>query len=146
MAITLLRYISSVLYCTVTVFAIFLTNNLYSQPLPDEKIVEFNLPEASISEAIDALIENTGVKITYSPQDIPTDLRVTIVANHLELGIVLGDILSSTDLAYQIIGNQLVVFKDPTIIVDKKVRVSGYVEDKSSGERIVYANVFTDDY
>jgi len=44
--------------------------------------VEFNLPEASIAEAIDALIENTGVKITYSPQDIPTDLRVTIVANH----------------------------------------------------------------
>ncbi len=82
MAITLLRYISSVLYCTVTVFAIFLTNNLYSQSLPDEKIVEFNLPEASIAEAIDALIENTGVKITYSPQDIPTDLRVTIVANH----------------------------------------------------------------
>jgi len=78
--------------------------------------VEFNLPEASIAEAIDALIENTGVKITYSPQDIPTDLRVTIVANHLELGIVLGDILSSTDLAYQIIGNQLVVFKDPTIV------------------------------
>ena len=146
MALTLHRYKSSVLYCVLTLCAIFIFHSSSAQTLPDERIVEFNLPEASLTQAINALSENTGVTITYTPQDIPPDLRVTIVANHLQLGIVLEDILSSTDLAYQIIGNQLVIYKDPSIETNETIRVSGYVEDKTSGERIVYANVFTDDY
>ena len=147
MAFALHRYISSVLYGVLTIFAIsIVVSSLSAQTLPDEEIVDFSLPEATLTTAIDALIENTGVNITYSAQDIPPDLRVTIVANHLQLGIVLEDILSSTNLAYEIIGNQLVIYKDPNIVIDKKVRISGFVEDKTSGERLVYANVFTDDY
>ena len=130
-----------IIYCSCILLPI-----LSAQNLPDEKMVNFNLPDVSLSQAIDALSENSGVNITYSPQDLPPELRVTIVANYHNLGIVLKDILSNTDLDYQIIGSQLVVFRDPKIDEKKKVRISGHVEDITSGERIIFANVFTDDY
>jgi len=120
--------------------------SLFSQTLPDEKKVNFTLPEVSLTEAITALSENTGVNITYTPQDIPQDLKVTIGAKHLPLGVVLDDILSFTDLKYDIIGSQLVIYKNPEAEIDKTIRIDGYVEDKTSGERLVFANVFTDDY
>ncbi|MEE9372772.1 MAG: TonB-dependent receptor [Saprospiraceae bacterium] len=146
MALTPHRYIPSVLYCVLTVLSICFSSIVTSQSLPDEKIVAINIPEATLTSAIDALSEHTGVNITYSPQDIPSDIIVTIVANHNQLGLVLEDILSSTDLNYQIIGSQLVIFKDSIAVSDEKVRISGYVLDKKSGEKIVYANVYTDDY
>ena len=71
---------------------------LFSQNLPDEKIVDFNLPEVSLDRAFQELSRNTGVNISYSPQDLPQEIRVTIVANYLRLGIVIDDILASTDL------------------------------------------------
>ena len=133
-------------YLMVVVLFFFLPHKSLCQNLPDEKIVNFSLPEVSLDSAFQALSRNTGVNISYSPQDLPPEIRVTIVANYLSLGIVIEDILSSTNLQYQIIGSQLVIFKNPETLINKKARISGFVQDVTSGERVVYANVFTEDY
>ena len=117
----------------------------YSQVLPDEVDVEVEIINAPLDSALLLLSKHSDINISYDPGILPAFKRVTF-SNRLKLGLILDDLLYDTPLAYRIVGNQLVIVKDPRKSSQKDIVMSGYIRDAQTGEALVYANVFTDDF
>ncbi len=115
------------------------------QTLPDEIPVDVTFSDISIDSALLLLTKASNINISYDSNIIPVDARRTIVAQKLQLGLILDDILFGTELVYKQVANQLIIIKDPDIKVEERVTISGYVTDATNGERILYASIYNED-
>lgn len=126
-----------------TLFSILLFGDAIAQRLPDEVVISAELSDVSIDSALLILSTASGVNISYDPKILPKESQRSLSVDRLKLGIVLDDVLYNTGLIYRIVGNQLIIVKKPFLKSDPKVRLSGHVYDAKSGERLVYANIFS---
>jgi len=133
------------LLLTATIFT-FLASFLTAQStLPDEVLINYVGKNKTLKEILVELSDKSGVNISYNDDIIPrTEVEPFFVRNK-KLGLVLESLLKDTDLKYKIIGNELVILKDEYANLDDLFTLSGYITDKVTGERLLFANVY-DEY
>ena len=114
----------------------------YSQRLPDEHEISISFTNVPIDIGLLLISTVSGINISYDPTILPSDVRRTISTERMKVGLILDDVLYETDLVYKIVGHQLIIVKRPKII--QYYRINGFVEDIGSKEKLVYANILSD--
>jgi hypothetical protein len=115
----------------------------FAQQLPDEVDLDITFSEVSLDSALLLLSTKSGVNITYDPQILPAQIRPSVSTTRMKLGLLLDNVLLNTGLVYRIVGNQLIIIRDPYLKSKNEITVNGYVQDAISGERLVFASVYT---
>ncbi len=137
-------HLRDVLLRTVVLIGVFLFNTdaaILAQGQPDETRVTVDFANIPLDSALLVLSAKSGVGISFDPRIIPEAKRVSLSANRLMLGLALDNVFVNTEIYYKIVGNQIIVEKTAPPPVSKLVTVSGYLYDKASGEKLVYANI-----
>ncbi|MEO1259397.1 MAG: TonB-dependent receptor [Bacteroidota bacterium] len=80
------------------------------------------------------------VDIAFSPRFFDEDQKVSLDVKHKPLRYVLKKILFDSGVDFKEIDQQIVLFKKPKKI--QKYTLSGYIEDSSTGERLISATVY----
>ena len=104
--------------------------NILATPLS----VEFN--ELPLSDALFELSDRAGIGITFTEEVLPPDRTVTLFEPNITLGAALDLTLSGTGLGFEVIGRQIV------LVPIRYFVYSGYLEDQSTGERLIGAAVY----
>jgi hypothetical protein len=108
-----------------------------------EQKVTIRLKAVLLEDALQELVTNHNIRLSYS-NDILPPIKVTLQVNKRNLQEVLNQLLRDTDIAYQEVGQQIVLYKKtppPSIPAERKYTISGFVEDTETGERLIAANV-----
>ncbi len=58
------------------------------------------------------------------------------------MGKVIDYLIADHGLKYKIVGNQIVIQKDPYKSISEKITISGYLRDQESGEALISANIY----
>ena len=116
---------------------IFLVQTVYSQSLLDKKI-DFSISEVTINVALQRLIEQTGVDIAYSKSFFKEDRYLSLHLKNQTIDNILSAILKDTFIGHKILGGRIILFKDK----NTKYTVTGYIEDKLNGERLINATIY----
>lgn len=135
----------------------YVTELRAQETFPDEKRIVFYVEEIPLKDALVTLSKRSGVNIAYRSDIIPDEALVSVNAKSQPLGKVLDIMLEGTDLAYTIVGTQIVIESASKKIVKTEqiqqkeeltevlefVTISGTIVDKASGETLPYANIYT---
>ena len=116
-----------------------------AQQLPDEREITTSFSDIPLDSALLLLGIASNVFISWNPDILPPEKRVSLAANYLKLGLALDNVFINTDLKYRIAGNQLIIEKKVRPEIKPNVTVSGRIRD-NLGELVVYGAVFSDDY
>ncbi len=104
--------------------------------------VTLRLEGVPLEEALYALSDASGVSIAFGNDLLPQDRRVYLQVEGVDLGKVLAELLSGTDLEPRLSGGQIVLVRRPQPS-PQRFTLSGFVEDAETGERIPGASVFS---
>lgn len=98
--------------------------------------VDFHITDSPLADCLWQLAEITKIPVAYSDNDLPDSL-LSFSFDNKSIKHILIEMLSEANLEYNFSGNQIVIFKSQSF------QISGYVEDASSGERLIGASVFS---
>ncbi len=108
---------------------------------PINKKISFAIEDSSIEEAILALSTQSKVNIAFSNSILPKDQSVSLDLRDASIKRVLRDILEGSNVSFKLVSNQVILYRENTNLI-KTVPINGYIEDKSTGERLVGANIY----
>jgi len=123
---------------------LFLSPFVYGQSLLDKKItVKFsNYP---IEKCLNHIQKNSGITFSYNSKQIGNSKKKIKKSFENEpLRIILDYVLFDTKLHYKEIGSQITIYELNSSA--ETFVISGYVQDKNSGENLVGARVYFPDY
>jgi TonB-dependent starch-binding outer membrane protein SusC len=110
-----------------------------------QMVIELNLEEASLEEALNVISEQADLKLMYRKALLPEDKKVTYNNNSMTVYDALWDLLDGTGLRFAISQNQQLVILSmgEEVEVEEAFQetVSGQVTDAQTGEAIPGANV-----
>lgn len=133
------------LLLTAAIFTFTLCGLLAQTSLPDEVLINYSSKNKSLKQILVELSDKSGVNISYNDDIIPAIEVEPFFVRAKKLGLVLNSILKETELDYKIVGNELVIVRDNYANLDDLYTLSGYLLDKGTGERILFANIY-DEY
>ncbi|MEM9985088.1 MAG: carboxypeptidase-like regulatory domain-containing protein, partial [Bacteroidota bacterium] len=115
-----------------------------------ERRLPFTLPSQSIESALQEIEQRTDIRFSYNPQDFSSGHRVSLPRAEQTLGSTLDRWLQGRSLGYKAIGGQVVIYTiqgsdnagNSPFNKPNFNRLSGYVVDETSGERLPYAKVW----
>ncbi len=122
-------------------FIIFLSvGNIYSQDSLLLHTVKFRVANRDLSNALVDLSKVSKVNIVFNIVDVP-EKKVSLYAPGYTLKDIIEFLLKGTRLKYAVVNKQIVVY------VPRKKKVTGqtlygYITDKKTGEKLVYATVY----
>ncbi len=120
----------------VTLLSCIALNTLNAQqPLKNE--ITINFDNISLEDALWKLGEVSKYAVTYNNTDIPNS-KISLDFKNTPLSKILKELLSSTDLLYDLEDDQIVIHKNPY----HDVNFNGYIEDSETGERLIGANIY----
>ncbi len=102
--------------------------------------VKFRIVNRDLSNALVDLSKATKINIAFNIIDIP-EKKISLYAPNYSLKEVLDFLIKGTKLKYTVLNDQVVVFL-PKNESDKENIIYGYITDKKSGEKLVYASVY----
>lgn len=106
-----------------------------------EQPVNLRVKNVSLETALLTLIQETGVRLSFANDLLPKK-QVSIKSRKQSLASVLDALLRNTGIAYQAIGDQIVLYQSYTIPPPtQKYIISGFIEDAETGERLIAASV-----
>lgn len=111
---------------------------------PLDQRVDFQVQDVPLIEALEKLIDKTGVNLNFTSRIIPPTQRVTLISNGLRLSTILDELLRDVPVSYTVIGQQIVLSRDYRKSNLIKT-ITGYVSDRQSGERIIGVLVYEPD-
>lgn len=114
---------------------LFLVNLAVAQS-PLEKRLDFSVDGASMDAALLKLSNLCETDIAFSGNFFKNKHDLTISVKNEKVQKVLDQLLADTDITYKALGDRIVLFKK------KYYTISGYIEDKDSGERLIAATVY----
>ena len=120
----------------------FLYQSASAQSLPDEVVTTYAAQNKPLKLVLKELSTKTGIQINFAERRIPANSKVSISAINEKLGTILTVILKPRKCKYEIIGDQIVVYRVRPKDENKTLTISGYIRDKVSGESLIGANVF----
>jgi len=95
-----------------------------------------NLESVSLVQAFIEIESISGLNFAYDRSALPEGHRISFSTEALPLHQIMDSILFGTHLAYRIDPQQVLVFQSPNLTI------SGTIEDRSSGERLISANIY----
>lgn len=99
--------------------------------------LDFEATGQPIGETLISLSRASGASIGFSEQIFERPLRVRLLAKNERLSTILDRVLDGSGVGWQESGGQILLFNPPP----PERTLSGFVEDASSGERLVGAFV-----
>lgn len=111
--------------------------SLSAQPILS-KTMDIAFQEKTIKEALVIIQEEANVNFTYSPEILPSS-RISLLLENASLNETLEKLFQNTRIDYKVIGGQIVLFEKDIPV--RKFTISGYIQDKETGELLVGANV-----
>ncbi|WDF77307.1 TonB-dependent receptor [Mucilaginibacter sp. KACC 22773] len=119
-AITLVMKINAIILLVVcSLSSIAMADNSYGQSVL-EKPVTLKLKKMPLSDALERISANTGVRIMYTGNNIESDVKVTLTARNEKLEAVLKKVLLDNQFTYTEIEGSLLVKPAPKPPVEKK--------------------------
>lgn len=122
----------------LSVILLFLSFGLKAQSVLDKEL-SIDLQQTTAQEAIDELGKIAEVEFSYSKSFFNSEKKLDLKVENRSLKFILDKILTGTGVQYKASGNRIILFKKK----GKRSTVSGYVEDKDTGERLISATVFS---
>src|SRR5438093_1495417 len=106
------------------------------------KLISLELNDVSLAEALSAIAERAGLRLTYSAAVVPLDTRVTFSASNLTVGAVLSAVLYDTGVDVLLTSRgQAALVKRGALDGFQGGTVTGRVTDSLSGQGIAVATV-----
>jgi hypothetical protein len=122
-AITLVMKINAIILLVVcSLSSIAMADNSYGQSVL-EKPVTLKLKKTPLSDALERISANTGVRIMYTGNNIESDVKVTLTARNEKLEAVLKKVLLDNQFTYTEVEGSLLVKPAPKPPVEKKVEL-----------------------
>ena len=106
-----------------------------------QKRVDLTFEKVLLEDALVQLSEATETNISFSNKIIPNNLFISVDLVDESLKQALRIVLKRTDLSFKIVSNQIVIYKR-ALDQFESIRISGIVEDKETGEKLIGANVY----
>ncbi|MBK7872328.1 MAG: DUF4974 domain-containing protein [Saprospiraceae bacterium] len=103
--------------------------------------VSLRVKEVTLEQALLQLIKDYEVRLSFSNNVLP-DIQISATFRKKPLRQVLDALLEDTDIAYQEIGSQIVLYQKERPDIERKFTISGFVEDEDTGERLIAASVY----
>ena len=126
---------------TIFIFFIFFANG--QSPL--QKRTDFSVNRVSIKKALQKLSLTSDINIAFSSNFFKRRKRVSIDAKNQTLESILQHLLKDANVNFAASGEQIILSKakkkEPS-----NFTLSGYLEDKESGERLIGARIYAPDY
>lgn len=110
---------------------------------PLDERISLTVKDLPLNEALYRLIDS-GVRLSFNNNILPTDKVVNFSVNDLPIGKVLPLVLAGTDLAFEVVGSQIVIVKKPQQAGKRTYTLSGFILDEDTGERIISATLYDD--
>ena len=112
---------------------------------PLQKRIDFSVKRIPLKNALQKLSLTSEVNIAFSSNFFNKKNRVSINAKNETLEYILQRLLDGANVTFMESGNQIVLLKTKTIKIPNYT-LSGYLEDKDSGERLIGAHIYAPDY
>ena len=103
-----------------------------------------------LHQILDSISAQSGYYFVYNPKQINPNQKVTLIARHLPLKLVLDKLSDNLNLTYSIVARQIILKpahqNKPTTAITKPrlYTIYGYVTDSSTGENLIGATIFID--
>ncbi|MBT8191709.1 MAG: TonB-dependent receptor, partial [Bacteroidia bacterium] len=110
--------------------------------IPDEITIDYSAEDLPLREVLYQLGDISRVTIAFQEEIIPGDSLISLAVRNEKLGKIIDYIINPHGLKYKIVGNQIVIKKDPYTSSRDKITISGYLKDEESGEPLVNANIY----
>ena len=124
---------------TTIFFLIFFFANGQS---PLQKRIDFSVKKVPLKNALQKLSYTSEINIAFSSNFFDKRNRVSIQAKNETLEYILQQLLVGTNVIFKASGNQIVLLKTKPIKIPN-FTISGYLEDKASGERLIGAHIYS---
>lgn len=95
----------------------------------------------SIPATLHQLAKNSQIEFAFSERFFDPSARISIAEQNRTVEYLLEKILADTHIGFKEIDGQIVLYKQPKPIL-RKYTISGFIEDASSGERLIAAAIF----
>ena len=131
----------TIITTTIFIFIFFFANG--QSPL--QKRINFSVRKIPIKNALQKLSYTSEINIAFSSNFFDKRNRVSLQAKNETLEYILQRLLDGTNVIFKESGNQIVLLKPKTIKIPF-FTISGYLEDKASGERLIGAQIYAPKY
>ena len=115
----------------------FFSPNLQAQS-PLTKIINFDVENSSIADALIDLSEVADISIAFHPRLFTKDQKVSGVFEQKSVDYILKKCLAQTRIIYKLENGNLILYKKPL----EQYTISGYIQDAKTGERLVAATIW----
>lgn len=120
-------------------FSLLFVFNIGFAQSPLNRPVTFSARNIPISEALVQLAQYSDTDIAFSHQFFKKEANIDVHFKGHSLEDALEEILRTTSIDYKVLGNRVLLYKKAPALYT----VSGYIQDKNSGERLISATVYS---
>lgn len=105
--------------------------------------VNYRAVNRDMSNVLVDISKKSSVNIVFKISDIP-EKNINFYSPDYNLKQILDFLIKDTGLVYEVVDNQIIVFK-PGNEKKEKFRIKGYTIDSKTGEKLIYTNVYLED-
>ena len=127
-----------------TILSIFIFSFANGQS-PLQKRLDFSVKRTPLKNALQKLSLASEINIAFSSNFFNKKNRVSINAKNETLEYILQRLLNGVNVTFMESGNQIVLLKKKRIRLPN-FTISGYLEDKESGERLIGAHIYASEH
>ncbi len=125
----------------ITILTLFLFVSLNAQS-PLEKRIDFSIHRLPVKNALRQLSLESKINIAFSSDFFNKKKRVSVNVKNETVENILAKVLDDSNVKYEAIDQQIIVTS--TKPKEKKLyTISGYVEDETSGERLISVTIYS---
>ncbi len=128
----------------ITILTLFLFVSLNAQS-PLEKRIDFSVHRVPVKNALRQLSLESKINIAYSSDFFNRKKRITIDVKNETVGNILAQVLEDSNVRYEAIDEQIVITSTKPK-EKKRYTISGYVEDETSGERLISVTIYSPEH
>ena len=128
----------------VVFLIVFIGTNIMAQRDILDKEITYRAVNRDLSNVLVELSKKSGINIAFKILDIP-EKNITFYAPRYTLKNILDYLLEDTGLKYEVINNQVVVFKPDDEDKDEYT-INGYTTDSNTGEKLIFTNIYLSDF
>ena len=108
---------------------------------PLDERISLEVKDLPIKEVLYQMIDQ-GVRLSFNNNILPAEKKLTFRVVDLKVGKALSLVFAETDLAYEVVGSQIVIIKKPAPTQKRMFTFSGFITDADTGERIINATIY----
>ena len=125
--------------------AVFSCAAIVAQENVLERTVNYRAVNRDLSNVLVDLSKKSGVNIVFKISDIP-EKNINFYSPQYNLKEILDYLTEGSGLKYDVIDRQIVVYKPGNDKDKEKYFIKGYTIDSKTGEKLIYTNIYLDDF